>query len=169
MCRLQQLDMPSRLTVVLVSLLVATPAVIFCLWLVVLSVRVIKLCPEKCWCDPGGYYIHCYNSSLNNIPFSFPTNVQYLVLDNNNITSLQKDSFISRGLTQLEYLSVSSCGLERIELGAFNGLTTLTDLTMSRNEISEITPYILEKMSRLQNLDLEDNSIEHLKVDVFLG
>jgi hypothetical protein len=63
-CRLQQLDMPSRLTVVLVSLLVATPAVMFWLWLVIQRVRVAILCPEECWCRPGGYLVDCTLSSL---------------------------------------------------------------------------------------------------------
>jgi hypothetical protein len=161
--------MPSRLTVVLVSLLLATPAVIFWLWLVILPARVAKLCPERCRCDLGGNYVDCTSSLLNSIPLIFLTNVQELVLNGNNITSLEKDSFISRGLTELEYLYVDYCGLETIELGAFNGLTKLTRLSMKENKISEIIPRTFENMSRLEKLELTLNRLKHLEVDIFSG
>ena len=64
LCRLPQLAMPSRLTLVLVSLLLATPAVIYWLWLVILPAKVTILCPEEWWCDPAGNYINCSRSSL---------------------------------------------------------------------------------------------------------
>jgi Leucine-rich repeat (LRR) protein len=168
-CRLQQLDMPSRLTVVLLSLLVATPAVIFWLWLVILPARVARLCPETCKCDPAGYYVTCYKSSLNNIPLIFPTNVQQLWLYENNITSLENDSFISRGLTELEEIRLAESGLKTMELGAFNGLQSWRDLLILGNEISEITPGTFKPMSRLQTLFLTGNRIEHLEVDIFSG
>jgi len=50
MCRLQQLAMPSRLTAVLVSLLLAT-------WLVIVPGREANLCPEKCRCDPRKHLV----------------------------------------------------------------------------------------------------------------
>jgi Leucine-rich repeat (LRR) protein len=59
--------------------------------------------------------------------------------------------------------------LETTEFGAFTGLTKLADLSISGNEISEITPRTFEKMNRLEYLDLEGNGIENLEVDVFLG
>jgi hypothetical protein len=63
LCRLQQLSMSSRMTVVVVTLLLATLAVIFWLWLVIVPARVAILCPEDCRCDPGGYVI-CDDPSL---------------------------------------------------------------------------------------------------------
>jgi hypothetical protein len=161
--------MPSRLTVVLVSLLLGTPAVIFWLWLEILSARAAILCPEGCECDPGKYYVTCYESSLNNIPLIFPTNVRQLRLHYNNITSLGKDSFISKGLIELEELTAIFCGLEIIEMGAFNGLTKLTALIMSHNEISEITQGTFDNMRRLEYLNFQYNKIKHLEVDVFSG
>jgi Leucine-rich repeat (LRR) protein len=161
--------MPSRLTVVLLSLLLATPAVIFWLWLVIVPARLAILCPERCTCDTLGYYVECSDSSLTNIPLIFPTYVGSLLLDVNNITSLQKDSFISRGLTELERLGVWRCGLETIELGTFNGLAKLTHLSMMFNEISEIIPRTFENMSSLKFLDFAYNRLQYLEVDVFVG
>ena len=169
LCRLQQLTMPSRLATVLMSLLLVTPAVISWLWLVILPLRVTKLCPKECWCDVGGYTVDCSNKALNNIPSIYLTYVQKLDLKNNNITSLEKDSFISKGLTELDFLNLDRCRLQTIELGAFNGLTKLMSLSMMINRIVEITGRTFEEMSVLEYLDLEYNRIEQLDVDVFWG
>ena len=117
--------MPSRLTVVLVSLLLATPAVIFWLWLVILPARVAILCPEECRCDPEEYHVICYNTLLTTVPLIRLTDVRVLAL-RHNITLFERDSFVSRGLNELEILQVGWCELRTIELGAFNGLTKLT-------------------------------------------
>jgi len=159
--------MPSRLIVVLVSLLVATPAAVFWLWLVTETVRVDKLCPEECWCNHLGTYVTC--SSPSSIPLMFPTNVRGLELVNVTITSLEKDEFDSRRLKDLRVLFIAYCQVETVEVGAFNGLTELLSLTLSHNEISEIIPRTFENMSRLYYLDLGNNIIENLEVDVFCG
>jgi hypothetical protein len=161
--------MPSRLTVVVLSLLLATPAVIFWLWLVILPARVVELCPEECWCDYEEFQVDCSNSSLENIPLIFPVNVRELDLDGNNITSFEKDSFISRGLAEMDTLSAGYCKLETIELGAFNGLSDLRMLSVWGNMISEITPGLFKENRYLTFLDLAYNEIEHLKYDVFCG
>jgi hypothetical protein len=168
-CRLQQLDMASRRTVVLVSLLVATPAVIFWLWLVILPAIVAILCPEGCWCDPGGNYVNCSNSSLNSITVTFHTDVRTLKLDYIKLTSLKKDSFVSRGLTQLERLSTKSCGIVRVEPGAFNGLINLVQLSLMNNMIQGIEPRTFENMTTLEELYLVNNKIENLEPDSFWG
>ena len=159
--------MTSRLTVVVVSLLLATPAAIFWLWLVTQAARVEQLCPEQCWCYPLGTVVTCSLSS--SIPLTFPTNVQGLVLENGSLTSLEKDTFDSRRLKDLYLLIISYCEVETVEVGAFNGLTELMSLSSSHNEISEIIPCTFENMSRLLSIYLSDNKIEYLEVDVFCG
>ena len=90
-----------------------------------------------------------------------------LELNSNNITYFENDTFVSRGLVELELLSADYCKLRKIELGAFNGLTKLIVLSMAGNEISEIKPGTFEKMSRPEVLSLHHNIIEHLESDVF--
>ena len=161
--------MSSRLAAVLVSLLLATPALIFWLWLVILPARVAKQCPEECRCNAGGYYVDCSRSSLKGIPLILPTQVRGLLLDNNSVTVLENDSFVSRGLTELENLQADFCQIGTIELGALNGLTKLIYLSMWGNELSEIIPGTFEKVGRLEYLYLDHNRIEHLEADVFSG
>ena len=169
LCRLQQPAMPSRLTVVLVSLLLATPAVISWLWLVIVPIRVKKLCPEECWCDAGGYVVDCSGKALHSIPSIYLTQVQELILIDNNITCLEKDSFISKGMIELYVLVLHRCRLQTIELGAFNGLTSLMILSMRGNGIGEIKRRSFENMRGLVYLGLNDNKIKHLDFGVFSG
>ena len=161
--------MPSRLAVASASLLLATPAVIFWLWLVILPARVAELCPEECWCDPGGNYVNCSNSSPKSITAIFHTDVRTLKLDYINVTSLKKDGFLSRGLTQLERLSMRRCGIVTMEPGAFNGLVKLVQLSLMSNKIREILPRTFENMITLEELYLVGNEIENLEPDVFNG
>ena len=161
--------MSSRLSVVLVSLLLTTPAVIFWLWLVNLPTSFEVVCPEECRCEWEGYLVNCSDSGLNSIPSKFPTHVRILKLDGNNITYFENSSFVSRGLVELDILEANYCKLRKIELGAFNGLTKLMIMSMSGNEISEIIPDTFEKMSSLEMLDMSHIIIVQLQSDVFNG
>ena len=109
----------------------------------------------------------CQLLSVNPIPLIHLTNVQVLQLYVNEITLLEKDSFVS--MTELLLLHVSRCGLRTIELGAFNGLTKLTQLSMWDNKISDILPGTFENMKSLEYLDLNRNKIENLDSAVFSG
>ena len=161
--------MPSRLTVVLVSLLLATPAGIFWLWLMILPSRVALLCPEGCRCEKEGYYVNCSDAGLNRFPSILSRHARELVLDGNRLTCFENDIFISKGLVDLRILKADYCKIRRIELCSFNGLTKLTHLSMKDNEISEIIPGTFETISRLVYLDLGINIVEHLETDVFNG
>ena len=161
--------MSSRLTVVLVSLLFGAPPVIFCLWLVIVPARIAVRCPEECKCENGGILVTCYGKSLTAPPLIRLTGVRKLGLIDNNITMLEKDTFVSRGLSQLEILQIKGCGMRTIELGAFNGLTELTHISIIYNEISEIIPGTFVNMNSLKYLDLQFNSLEHLHSDIFSG
>jgi Leucine-rich repeat (LRR) protein len=161
--------MPSRLTVVIVSLLLATPAVIFWLWLVIQPTSVANQCPEECECKVEGCFVNCSNSALHNIPLNIPTHVRILVLSGNNITYLENDSFVFKGLFELLTLKADLCKIRKIELGAFNGLTSLMFLSLSGNEIREIKPGTFKMTRSLVHLYLPSNRIEHLENDLFYG
>jgi hypothetical protein len=155
--------MPSKLTVMLVTLLLATPAVIFWLWLVIVPARVAIPCPEECQCNIGGYEVSCKGA----VSFIRLTNVRVLEFVKNNIKLIEKHSFVS--LTELKVLRVKWCGLRTIQLGAFNGLTKLTELSIEGNEISEIIAGTFQNLRNLERLALKHNELHHLDSDVFSG
>jgi len=107
--------MPSSLNVVLLSLLLATPLLIFWLCLVSLPARVAILCPVECECELLGYQVKYIGPSLTAISLIGLTNVQALSLNKINITFSERDSFVL--LTDLEELFVRWCGLREVELG----------------------------------------------------
>jgi len=154
---------------VLVSLLLAAPVLTFCLLLMIQPTTEAIACPKECRCERDGYLVDCSNTRLNNIPSILPAHVRELMLDGNNITFLERDNFVSRGLIELEMISAVFCKIRRMKLGAFNGLTKLTYLSLNGNEISEIIPGVFENMNNLEFLYLGNNSIEHLYSDVFSG
>jgi len=159
--------MPSRLTVVLVSLLLALPVVIFWLWLVILPASVAILCPEGCRCDREGYNVICDDTTLNDVPLIHLPDVRELWFIEDNITLLQKDNFVS--LPELEKLNLLRCGLRTIELGAFNGLTKLIRLSIWYNDICEIIPGTFQNITSLVYLNLQGNRIEYVDRHMFSG
>jgi len=159
--------MPSKLTVVLVSLMVSTAVLIFWLWLVIVPSRVGALCPEECNCDPTGYYVECSSISLTAVPVIHLTDVKSLWLYESNITSLEKNSFVS--LSGLVKLSVIACGLRTIELGAFKWCTKLKILLIGPNDLSEIIPGTFDNLNSLEHLAVFGNRLEFLYSDLFSG
>jgi hypothetical protein len=159
--------MPSSLTVVLVSLLLGAPSLLFWLWLVIVPARVAILCPEECECDLAQYAVRCINTTLTAVTSIHFTHFDALGVAASNITCLVKDSFVS--LTGLLDLFVFRCGLRTIELGAFNGLTELAKLRLYDNEIHELLPFTFVNLKSLQILDLQYNNLQHLDSEVFSG
>ena len=134
--------MSSRLTVVLVSLLLATLTLIFWLWLVILPAREAILCPERCRYHPEGYHVACSSVSLNSIPLILPKNVHNFVLGSSSLTSLSKDRFVSSWLNELEEISIKDCEIGTIKLRAFSGLWKLALLSTCGSRVREITAHV---------------------------
>jgi netrin-G1 ligand/netrin-G3 ligand len=116
-----------------------------------------------------GIVVNCSYSGLNRIPSIFPSHVRILQLVGNNITYFENDSFVSKGLVDLEVLKADFCKIRKIQPGAFNGITQLMYLSLESNDISEIIPGTFDMTSRLELLHLQYNKIEHLETDVFRG
>jgi reticulon-4 receptor-like 2 len=161
--------MPSRWTVVLVTLLLSISALTFWLWFVIDPENVAPLCPMECTCYPGDNKVSCNGTSLTSVPIIRFPDVTVLSLSRNNISIIERGCFVSRGLTGLKKLVIWECGLRTIELGAFSGLTNLALLDMSFNEISEIIPGTFVDMNSLEYLILYSNRIKLLHNDEFRG
>jgi hypothetical protein len=106
----------------------ATPVIIFWLWLLILPTSVEIKCPEECRCGFEGYFVNCKDSGLNGTPSYLHKHVRCLRLDGNNITFLAKDNFLSNGLVELQKIEANFCKIKIIEDGAFNGLPKLKHL-----------------------------------------
>jgi Leucine-rich repeat (LRR) protein len=139
----------------------------FWLFLVIVPARVATLCPEGGTCDTGGYDVDCDDASLTAFPLIHLTDVRELWLNFNEIMLLEKYSFVS--LTEMQPLDIECFGQIKIEVGAFNGLTKLTELYIADNEIREIVRGTFENTNSLEWLVLSYKRLEHLDSDVFSG
>ena len=95
---------------------------------------------QNCSCTgptPGGsYVINCRNASLDDIPKGIPTDVTQLILDENNLTTIQNNSF-ANGLPKLLLLSMRHNNLNHIETDAFRNMSSLKILDMFDNNLQE--------------------------------
>jgi Leucine-rich repeat (LRR) protein len=119
----------------------------------ILPTRETTLFPEECSCDELGFSVNCSRSSLYSIPSILPTQIRILVLEGKSISFIEKDSFVCKGLIELEIIKADFCQIRKIEFGAFNGLTILTYLSTGSNEISEIVPDTFANLSSLEYHD----------------
>jgi hypothetical protein len=152
----------------LLSLLLATPFVIFWLWLVILPAVLAILCPDQCVCDTAEYSVHCHGPLNTTVPLIPVNDVGRFFISDCNKTLLERDSFVS--MPELKSLAVWNCELRAIQLGAFNGLKDLTDISVCFNfELSVIKPGTFESLRKLERLDFSFNRLEYLDVDLFTG
>jgi Leucine-rich repeat (LRR) protein len=105
--------------------------------------------------------------------FNGLTELTHLFISDNKIIEIMPGT--RENMSSLEFLDLSHNKLKHLNsdtfsgLGAFNGLTKLTEVSMSHNEISEILRDTFENMSSLEYLYLIDNRIKHLNSAMFRG
>ena len=68
--------------------------------------------------------------------------LQVLNISGNNVPLLGRRHFARLGLTNLQRIAASRCGLVQIDSLAFIGLTNLVELDLALNELIEVTSNI---------------------------
>lgn len=84
-------------------------------------------CPPQCSCSNQQGKVVCTRRGLTRVPPGIPANTRHLNLMENAIEAVQADSF--RHLHHLEVLQLGRNAIRQIEVGAFNGLTSLNTLS----------------------------------------
>lgn len=93
-----------------------------------------------------------------------------LDLSNKQITTLCKNDFVGiPGITTVTELDLSENEIASIESGAFTGLAALTELHLYGNQISEIEPGIFTGLTGLTYLALDLNQITSIQPGAFTG
>ncbi|OCT81122.1 transforming growth factor beta activator LRRC33 [Xenopus laevis] len=111
----------------------------------------------------------CSHLQLLSVPQNLPTDIQELLLDFNQIKILHKNSFLR--YHDLTSLSVQSNRMEFVEPGAFNGIRRLEVLSLQNNTINrkyELTSAALRFTPSLKKLDLSRNALTMDMVPVLL-
>ncbi|XP_029654374.1 leucine-rich repeat and immunoglobulin-like domain containing-NOGO receptor-interacting protein 4 [Octopus sinensis] len=78
---------------------------------------------KKCTCNSLTTRINCAHRNLPSIPQPIPTNVEYLDLRGNKISTIKEGAFT--GLSNLKTLNLRGNNIATIKEGAFTGLSNL--------------------------------------------
>ncbi|KAG8231021.1 hypothetical protein J437_LFUL010943 [Ladona fulva] len=139
------------------------------LLLLVLAAPAASDCPPVCECKwkSGKESVSCVGGALSSIPTALDQGTQVLDLTGNALTSLPKDAFISVGLANLQRVSVSRCGLRRLDRHTFRALTNLVELDLSHNALPAVPSLALSAVPELRELRLGGNPIRRLPDNAF--
>jgi len=114
-----------------------------------------------------GNTISFLNRQILEKKFSNLTNLQLIILNNKQITSIDPSTF--RGLTNLQEISLCDNQITSIDPSTFNGLTNLQKISLYDNQITSIHPSTFRGLTNLQGIDLKFNQITFLNENLFEG
>lgn len=136
------------------------------------------VCPEGCVC----FYVEVYkipnvpskavwvnceelNSRMTYLPPAtvLPEDIWALDVTLNQITNLN----VMDSLPTLRFLKISANSLQRLEPLVFDNVSSLEELDLSYNNLTELPEGIFGKLTRLRVLKLQYNHIRHLSWDTF--
>nr|KAF6420709.1 leucine rich repeats and transmembrane domains 1 [Molossus molossus] len=127
---------------------------------VVLLLRVVWGCPEKCQCHPASGSVDCGQRGLAEIPPDLPPQTRTLYLQDNQIHQLPASAF--RSVPQLTTLNLGNNSLSTLAPGAFHGLQHLQVLNLTQNSLRSVESRLFRSLPRLRELDVSANNIGHL-------
>ena len=81
--------------------------------------------------------------------------------------SMASDAF--QGMSQMTGLYLTSNQLKELPPGIFSGLTSLTSLDLRYNNLTELSPEVFLGLSSLRTLEVINNQLSVLPADVFSG
>ncbi|XP_035253202.1 leucine-rich repeat-containing protein 3B-like [Anguilla anguilla] len=116
--------------------------------------RVTANCSRSCYCSEspeGGLAVRCSGLHLPEVPRDLPNDTRHLYLDYNRLTTIPTDAFL--GLSLLSELDLSHNDLAQLEPGAFRGLAeSLEFLDLSSNRLMALNPLAFEGLRSRANL-----------------
>ncbi|KAI6076116.1 Reticulon-4 receptor [Aix galericulata] len=129
----------------------------------------VESCPGACVCySEPKITISCQQQGLTAIPTEIPIQSQRIFLHNNKITLVRSTSFTScRNMT---ILWIHSNNISLIEPGAFYGLSKLEELDLSDNtNLKSINPVTFRGLVHLHTLHLDRCGLLELSTGLFRG
>ncbi|XP_046380795.2 toll-like receptor Tollo [Haliotis rufescens] len=120
------------------------------------------VCPNKCKCVIGDSHfpvhrMHCEAQNLTTIPPHLPTGTTELLLDQNNIRTVQQHIFL--GLSNVLVLHLNHSNIHHIESRAFIGLKSLQILYLNDNYLTVIGSDVFTGLTNLTYLHMENNRL----------
>ncbi len=106
-------------------------------------------------------------TSLKAGDFDGLSSLQWLLLENNQLTELPEDVF--SGLSNLEVLNLAYNRFAELPEGLFTGLSSLEVVYLNNNQLAELPAHLFAGLSNLQVLLLRYNELTHVSQEQFAG
>ena len=129
-----------------------------------------SVCPRQCTCFIGDSRlavnrIDCANADLDFMPEGIPEAATEILLDGNNLGTLQAMSFLGHGLTTV--LRLNNSDIHFIENNTFRGMKSLKELFLNDNFLSVVYVAIFKDLENVEVLHLQDNEIRYVEDGAF--
>lgn len=109
----------------------------------------------------------CNALSLTQIPNNLSTEIQVLMLNENNLQTLNREEFTTLGLINLQKIYLKKSNIKYLHRETFKNLKILVELDLSENLIEQLDKQTFSGNDRLRILYLYSNPIKILIADQF--
>jgi hypothetical protein len=109
----------------------------------------------------------CNALSLTQIPANLSTEIQVLMLNENNLQTLNREEFTTLGLINLQKIYLKKSNIKYLHRETFKNLKILVELDLSENLIEQLDKQTFSGNDRLRILYLYSNPIKILIADQF--
>ncbi|CAO1390468.1 unnamed protein product [Diamesa tonsa] len=146
--------------------------IIFTIFIVIKTVSCVDWtlnCSLSCQCKwiNGKKSALCNALSLTQIPTNLSTEIQVLMMNENNIQILNREEFTTLGLINLQKIYLKKSNIKYLHRETFKNLKILVELDLSENLIEQLDKQTFSGNDRLRILFLYSNPIKQLIADQF--
>ncbi|KAM6928862.1 leucine-rich repeat neuronal protein 1 [Lycodopsis pacificus] len=135
------------------------------------------LCPLQCVCETRPWYtpqsvyhqartVDCNELHLHRVPVNVSSDTQVLLLESNNISSINTEL---QSLTNLTELDLSQNHFTQVSSMGLSSLGRLVTLYLEDNHIQELEDFSLRNLSSLEELYINHNHISSIEPKAFAG
>ena len=117
---------------------------------------------------PSQRYVNRYQPAetvLRQTLLGYGQQSRHIEIFNRGLTVIPNNSFLNYPNLEILYLPINQ--INRIEDGAFNGLSQLTEIVLSHNSLTEVGRNTFSGFASLQSLFLKYNKIETIDEEAF--
>ncbi|KAL7031286.1 hypothetical protein ACKWTF_006953 [Chironomus riparius] len=109
----------------------------------------------------------CNSLNLTQLPVNLSTEIQVLMMNENNIQTLNREEFTTLGLINLQKIFLKKSNIKYLHRETFKDLKILVELDLSENQIEQLDKQTFAGNDRLRILLLYGNPIKKLIADQF--
>ena len=109
--------------------------------------------------------LEIFNSNLTSISIPESVQLNWLALNGNNITRIERDSLSNQ--SNLGYFNLAANNIEHIDEEAFKGLSSVDSFVMNNNRIRELAPRTFHPLSYVMSMDLAGNLLTRISEGLF--